>query len=146
MMEIRALVVDDSAIMRKLVMRSLVESKMALFLFTEAKDGQDAVSQFDVENTDMIFVDWNMPNMTGIEMVHEIRARQKRHVPIVMITTESTMARVEEALAAGGVDSYVIKPFTPDVVRQKVEPLLDKMAEAKKAGGSFFSKLAGKLS
>ena len=145
-MDLHAMVVDDSGIMRKMVMKSLMQSKLANFMFTEAVDGQDALTKFDPKVIQMMFVDWNMPNMTGIEMVHEIRARQKRHVPIVMITTESTMARVEEALAAGGVDSYVIKPFTPDVVRQKVEPLLDKMAEAKKAGGSFFSKLAGKLS
>ena len=144
-MELNALVVDDSGIMRKLVMRSLMESRLALFTFTEAKDGKDALEKFKPEAVDIIFVDWNMPNMTGIELVMAIRGSQKEHIPIVMITTESTMGKVEEALNLGGVDCYVVKPFTTDVIRQKLEPLFEKMAQARKKPEGFFGKLATKF-
>ncbi|MBM3958093.1 MAG: response regulator, partial [Gemmatimonadetes bacterium] len=64
-MEINALVVDDSGIMRKMVMRSLAESRLAQFTFTEAQDGADALTKFRDAAFDMLFVDWNMPNMSG---------------------------------------------------------------------------------
>lgn len=143
-MDLRAMVVDDSGIMRKLVMRSLVESKLADFMFTEACDGRDALTKFDPSSIDILFVDWNMPNMSGIELVRAIRSSQKHHVPIVMVTTEGTMGRVEEALDQCGVDSYIVKPFTSDIVRQKLEPLFSQMAEARKKPDGFFGKLAQK--
>lgn len=144
-MAINALVVDDSGIMRKLVMRSLTESKLAEFAFTEAKDGLEAVNQFHPENTHMIFLDWNMPNMTGIEVVRKIREIQKKYVPIVMITTESTMGKIEEALDQAGADCFIVKPFTADILKRKLEPLFLKMAEAAKKPEGFFSKLAAKI-
>lgn len=145
-MDINALVVDDSGIMRKLVMRSLMETQLAQFIFTEAKDGQDAVNQFDPDKFDIVFADWNMPNMTGIEMVKHIRANFTKHVPIVMITTEGTMGKIEEALDQCGADGYIVKPFTTDVMKQKLTPLFDKISEAKSAKNSgFFNKLAAKL-
>jgi len=146
-MEIRALVVDDSGIMRKMVMRTLIESKLAIFNFTEAKDGLDALQKYDPQATDIIFADWNMPNLCGLDMVKAIRSTeaQGRHVPIVMITTEGTMGKVEEALNDGGVDCYIVKPFTVDIVVQKLEPLLARMAEEQKKPSGFFGKLAAKL-
>ncbi len=145
-MELNAMVVDDSGIMRKLVMRSLIESKLASFTFTEAKDGQDALSKFNPDGgTDIMFVDWNMPNMTGIELIRAVRSSQKSHVPIVMITTEGTMGKVEEALDNNGADSYVVKPFTTDIIRQKLEPLFEKMSDARTKPEGFFGKLANKF-
>ncbi len=141
-MNINALVVDDSGIMRKLVMRSLTESGLAHFSFSEASDGRDALAKFAPETTDMVFVDWNMPNMSGMEFVRELRATQKRHVPVVMITTESTMGKVEEAFGTADVDAYVTKPFTTDVLRRKLKPLFEKLApRAPARSGGFFSKL-----
>jgi two-component system chemotaxis response regulator CheY len=144
-MQVNAMVVDDSGIMRKMVMRSLIESKLAQFMFTEAADGVDALSKFNPD-INMMFVDWNMPNMTGIELVRRIRSSQKNHVPIVMITTEGTMDRVEEALNSGGVDSYVVKPFTTDVLVKKLSPLFDKLQQAAVKPKGFFGRLADKLS
>jgi two-component system chemotaxis response regulator CheY len=144
-MELRALIVDDSGIMRKMVTRALLESRLAQFTsFTEATDGADALTKFNPELVDIIFVDWNMPKMSGIDFVRQIRATQKTHVPIVMITTESTMAKVEEALDRAGVDSYVCKPFTVDVLKQKLAPLFEKLA-AQRGKGGFFAKLAAKM-
>jgi two-component system chemotaxis response regulator CheY len=144
-MQINAMVVDDSGIMRKLVMRSLLEAKLADFIFTEAKDGLDALSRFDAKTTQMMFVDWNMPNMNGIDLVRKIRSTQTVHVPIVMITTESTMGKIEEALDQAGADCFIVKPFTPETVKKKLEPLFDRISEAQKKPEGFFSKLAAKV-
>ena len=144
-MNIHALVVDDSGIMRKMVMRSLREAKLAEFIFTEAVDGKDALTKFDPEQMDMIFADWNMPNMSGIEMVHAIRGNQKQHVPIVMITTEGTMGKVEEALDRGGVDGYIIKPFTVDILTAKLTPVFEKIDQARQKPKGFFGRMADKL-
>ncbi len=143
-MQINALIVDDSGIMRKMVMRSLVESELAQFTFTEAVDGLDALKKFDSKKTAMMFVDWNMPNMSGIEFVKKIRATEKHHVPVVMITTEGTMGKVEEALDEAKVDSYIVKPFTTEMLKKKLYPLFAKFADKKQAKG-FFGKLAGKV-
>ena len=137
-MQINALIVDDSGIMRKMVMRSLTESRLAQFTFTEAVDGLDALDKFDPKKTDMAFVDWNMPNMCGLDFIKKLRETQKRHVPTVMITTEGTMGKVGEALDDADVDSYIVKPFTVEVLTKKLEPLFAKM---KKPTG-FFGKLA----
>jgi len=144
-MDIHALVVDDSGIMRKMVMRSLREAELANFVFTEAVDGQDGLDKFDPDKMGMVFADWNMPNMSGIDMVREIRRKQKKHVPIVMITTEGTMGKVEEALDTAGVDGYVVKPFTVDTLQKKLTPLFDKLSDAQGKSKGFFGKLADKF-
>jgi two-component system chemotaxis response regulator CheY len=144
-MKINAMVVDDSGIMRKMVMRSLTEAGLAEFNFIEAGDGREALQAFDGDKVNMCFVDWNMPNMSGIEFVKAIRATQKRHIPIVMVTTESTVAKVEEALDEAGVDCYIVKPFTVETLQKKLKPLFDKVSGAgggEKKGG-FFGKLVG---
>jgi two-component system, chemotaxis family, chemotaxis protein CheY len=144
-MDIHAMVVDDSGIMRKLVMKSLNETKLASFMFTEAVDGADALTKFDPASIQMLFVDWNMPNMTGIEFVRKIRTERASNIPIVMVTTEGTMGKVEEAMDQCAVNGYVVKPFTADALRVKIEPILDKLAQARKAPTGFFGKLAAKL-
>lgn len=126
-------------------MRSLLEAKLAEFIFAEAKDGLDALTKFNPETIDIVFADWNMPNMSGIDMVKQMRTLPGRRVPIVMVTTEGTMARLEEALNQGGVDSYIVKPFTTDIIQKKLEPLFDKMAEARQKPQGFFSRLATKV-
>ena len=144
-MDLHAMVVDDSGIMRKMVMKSLMQSKLANFMFTEAVDGQDALTKFDPKVIQMMFVDWNMPNMTGIELVRKIRETEPSHVPIVMITTEGTMGRVEEAMDQCGVDGYVVKPFTVEVLQKKLEPLFEKLRDSQKKSKGFFGRLADKL-
>ncbi len=147
-MELNALVVDDSGMMRKMVMRSLRESDLAEFIFTEAVDGVDALEKFDPDQTQICFVDWNMPNMSGIDFIKKIRASQKRHVPVVMVTTESTVEKVEEALDQAGVDSFIVKPFTTEVLQKKLAPLFEKIAQSqsKKKKGGFFGRIAAGLS
>lgn len=144
MQQLNALVVDDSAIMRKLVMRALMESKLAQFIFVEGKDGLEALKVFESQPVDMIFVDWNMPNMNGIDFVKKVREIQKAHIPVVMITTESTMGKIDEALNTAGIDCFIVKPFTGETVKQKLTPLFDKLAEQAAKPEGFFSRLAAK--
>lgn len=144
-MDVHALVVDDSGIMRKMVMRSLKEADLAKFTFTEACDGLDALEKFNPQTMNMLFVDWNMPNMSGIEFVTKIR-QSNTEIPVVMITTEGTIAKIDEAFENGSVNGYVVKPFTPDVLKAKLEPLFDELAKSKKKSKGFFQKLASKMS
>ncbi len=140
------MVVDDSGIMRKMVMRSLKEAELANFTFTEAQDGVDALEKFSEDEIDMLFVDWNMPNMNGIDFIKEVRGSTQRHVPVVMVTTESTMGKVEEALNQARVDCFIVKPFTAEVLKKKLTPLFAKMeAACKGKKGGFFSKVAEQL-
>jgi len=138
-MDICALVVDDSKIMRKLVMRSLRQTSLANFTFVEAEDGQDALDKFAASKVQICFVDWNMPRRTGIEFVRALRKDHSKDVPVVMVTTERTMGRIEEAMDDAGADSYIVKPFTADVLKQKLGPIFSKLSSS---SGGFFSKLA----
>jgi two-component system chemotaxis response regulator CheY len=95
----------------------------------------------------MCFVDWNMPNVTGVEFVKRARAGGTAfHIPMVMVTSEQTMAKIEEALNDAGADSFICKPFTPDDMKVKLEKLVNKVLTAKappeKAGGFFSSLLS----
>ena len=117
-----------------------------MYHLSEAKDGQDALGKFNNQTTDIMFVDWNMPNMSGIKLVRTLRGRPGKRVPIVMITTEGTMGKVEEALNDGGVDSYVVKPFTVDIIKQKLTPLFEKLtAERQKPAGFLGSSRTSSL-
>lgn len=139
MSKVKALVIDDSGIMRKMVMRGLEETGLCEFEFTEAEDGVEGLSKFNPRATDIIFVDWNMPNMDGMEMVRKIRAQHAdRDVPIVMVTTEKLTGKMEEALD-GGVDTFISKPFTPEGLQKRVGPLLERIEE--NDSGGFFQRL-----
>ena len=113
----RVLVADDSSTMRKIILRSL--NAVGVTETTEAADGTEAVSLFQPGEFDMVLTDWNMPGKTGLEVVQEIRAKDP-DVPIIMITTEAEKGRVLQAIQAG-VSDYLVKPFTADTLREKLE-------------------------
>ncbi len=114
----KVLIVDDSTIMRKII--SGVLTKLNVKDMIEAVDGVEAVAKAS-ENDDigLILMDWNMPNMSGIDAVKKIRADGNK-VPIVMCTTEAEKERVIEAIKAGCND-YLIKPFNPKDIETKLE-------------------------
>lgn len=112
----RVLVADDSSTMRKIIIRSLLA--VGAESATEAADGNEAVAQFKPGAFDLVLTDWNMPGKNGLEVVQEIRA-QDANVPIVMVTTEAEKARVLQAIQAG-VSDYLVKPFTADTLREKL--------------------------
>ena len=145
MATLRALVIDDSRVMRQMVMSALRRAELATFEFSEAEDGADALAKFAPSEVDICFVDWNMPNLTGIEFVQQARAKGNAgHIPMVMVSSEQALAKIEEALSKAGADSYICKPFTPDSMRVKLQRVIEKAlknkAQPEKQGG-FFSKM-----
>ncbi len=141
-MAINALVIDDSGIMRKMVMRTLAETGLAEFEFTEAEDGVVGLEMFNPRSTDIVFVDWNMPNMNGVDLVKRIRAQYpKKRVPIVMVTTETLVGKMEEALGYGA-DSFISKPFTADGLKFRLKEIIEEISENQNKGGFFKRMLA----
>ena len=112
----KALVVDDSSTMRKIILRSL--EAVGVTGTAEAADGNPALSYFNENPVDIVLTDWNMPGKNGLELVKDIRAAGSQ-VPIIMLTTEAERQRVIDAVAAG-VSDYLIKPFTPEALRDKL--------------------------
>jgi two-component system chemotaxis response regulator CheY len=112
--------------MRAMVMVSLQKTRLADFEFSEAEDGEDALKKFNPKKTDIIFADWNMPKMSGIEFVREVRSMQKtEHIPIIMVTSEKTVSKLEEALDDAGANSFISKPFTVEYMEQKLRPVIE---------------------
>ncbi len=115
------LVVDDSATMRRIVINSL--QRIGYTDTIEAGDGQDALAKFD-SSVQFVITDWNMPNMNGTDLARALRAREDgRSVPILMVTARSVREDILTALEAG-VNNYVVKPFTPQVLKEKIDGLL----------------------
>jgi len=90
----------------------------------EACDGQDALSKVWAFKPDLLLVDWNMPNMDGLTFVKAFRQKNKT-TPIIMVTTETERSRVMDAIKAG-VNNFVVKPFTPDLLSQRINETLEK--------------------
>ena len=120
----RALVADDSSTMRKILIRSL--SACGLTEVVEAGDGGEALRLFGEQSFDLVLTEWNMPVKSGLDLIQEIRAGGAK-VPIIMITTEAEKSRVIEVIKAG-VNDYVIKPFTAEMLREKIEKVMGQLA------------------
>jgi len=124
MNEVRALIVDDSSVMRKIVERSLRQAGLDPLLVREAGNGVDGLEILRTEAVDLILTDINMPSMDGLEFVRQIRAQNLAPgVPVVMITTESSEEHVKQAILAGA-RGYIRKPFTAEQVKERVLPLM----------------------
>ena len=124
MEKIRALSVDDSSVMRKIVERSLRQAGIELEKVVEAGNGAEALSVLRENPVDLILCDINMPVMDGLEFVRQIgTVDHAKGVPVVMITTEGSESHVVEALSHGA-RGYIRKPFTPDQVKEHVLPVL----------------------
>lgn len=118
------LVVDDSAMMRKIVLRTLKMAEVEFDQVLEAGDGLEALALLRANSVNLIMCDINMPNMTGLELL--IRIKQENlaaGVPVVMVTTEGSEPQVREAILAGA-KGYIRKPFTLDHIKNNVKPLL----------------------
>ncbi len=113
----KVLVVDDSSMIRRLIKNTLTQSGFEDVL--EATNGREAVTAVKNESPDLVLMDWNMPEVTGLEAVQAIRASGNA-VPIVMVTTEAEKQRVVSAVQAG-VNDYLVKPFTPDALIERVK-------------------------
>lgn len=124
MSELRALIVDDSSVMRKIVERTLRQAGLDPLVVREAGTGVEALEILRGDGVDLILTDINMPAMDGLELVRQIRAqRLAPGVPVVMITTESSEEHVKQAIQAGA-RGYIRKPFTAEQVKERVLPLV----------------------
>jgi two-component system chemotaxis response regulator CheY len=123
-MPIRALIVDDSSVMRKIVERSLRQAGIDLAKVLEAGNGAEALVVLQENQVDLILCDVNMPVMDGLEFIKQLPSvPNAKDVPVVMITTEGSESHVVQALSSGA-RGYIRKPFTPEQVREHVVPVL----------------------
>jgi two-component system chemotaxis response regulator CheY len=124
MSEIRALIVDDSSVMRKIVERALRQAGLDQLVVHEAGNGTEGLELLKVKQVDLILSDINMPSMDGLEFLRQIRAQDLAPgVPVVMITTESSEEHVKQAIQSGA-QGYIRKPFTAEQVKERVLPLV----------------------
>ena len=122
----KVMLVDDSKTMRSIQRNILIQ--LGYKEIEEACDGQDALSNVSAFAPELLLVDWNMPNMDGVTFVRNYRALGGKS-PVIMVTTESEKSRVVEAIKAG-VNNYVVKPFTPDVLSQRINETLSRTKAA----------------
>ena len=121
--DIKILVVDDMTAMRKILKTLLAQ--LGYKNVDEAEDGKQALEILK-QNPDkygLVITDWNMPHMTGIELVQAIRSDEKlKHLPILMVTAEAKKENVLAAIKAG-VNNYIVKPFTAETLKEKIEKI-----------------------
>jgi two-component system chemotaxis response regulator CheY len=118
----RFLVVDDSSTMRRIMINTL--NRIGHQDIVEATTAREALERLAVEEIDLVITDWNMPEMSGVEFIRTMRQQDRfRQLPVMMVTTNAAMADIVEAMKAG-VTSYVVKPFTTEVIREKIEAAL----------------------
>lgn len=122
----KILLVDDSKTMRNI--QKGILAQMGHTQVEEAQDGLDALSKVFNFQPELMLVDWNMPNMDGLTFVKQYRAKGGK-TPIIMVTTEAEKTRVIDAIKAG-VNNYVVKPFTPDVLSQRITETMAKAVPA----------------
>jgi two-component system chemotaxis response regulator CheY len=123
-MALDVLIVDDSAAIRKILHRVLVQADVPLGKVHEASDGNEALEKLKVERVGLILSDINMPNMDGIEFLTRVKADAAfKDVPMIMVTTEGSQAKVMQALELGAV-GYVKKPFTADQIKEKLTGII----------------------
>lgn len=118
----RFLVVDDSSTMRRIIINTL--NKLGYTECREAGNGKEGLDALSANPVDIVITDWNMPEMSGVEFVRAVRANDAtKAMPVLMVTTNAAEGDIVEALKAG-VNNYVVKPFTPATIKEKIEAVL----------------------
>ena len=118
----RILVVDDQPTMRRVIVNML--KRLGYDYCLEAKDGRDAVDSLKAVTVDLVITDWKMPTMDGLELIHALRAEAlTERLPILFVTTNGEAAHVRTALQAGA-DYYLLKPFTMEAFREKIDKIM----------------------
>lgn len=123
--DLKILIVDDFATMRKVVRNLLKQSGYENVV--EAEDGVSAMRALKAQKVDFVISDWNMPNMSGIELLKAVRADEElKQTPFLMVTAEALQDNVVAAVKAG-VSNYIVKPFTAEVLNEKIQKIMEKM-------------------
>jgi len=122
---IKILIVDDFSTMRRIIKNLLRE--LGFNNTVEADDGQTALPKLRGGGIDFLITDWNMPGMTGIDLLRTVRADPNlQHIPVLMVTAEAKREQIIEA-AKAGVNGYVIKPFTAATLQEKIEKIFERL-------------------
>ena len=123
-MDLRALVIDDSPIMRQFICRSLNLSGLAITECAEASNGKEALELLRKRKVDVILCDVNMPQMDGEELLEHIEQDPElRSIPVLVISSDATAPRVQRMLGLGA-QGYLLKPFSPELLRSEVARVL----------------------
>lgn len=137
-MKLRTLVIEDDDAMRSMLIQMLPLTGLAEFKITEAQDGAVGLARFSERGFDIVFVDWNMPKLTGIEFVRKVRAKEKaRRATIVMVTGETSLGKVEDALDGADADVYITKPFTIAMLRRQLAKPIEQLAADRSEARGF---------
>lgn len=122
-LKMKVLVVDDFSTMRRILKNVL--KQIGYSDIEEAEDGNSALARLRQGGFGLVVSDWNMPNMTGLDLLKAIRADNAlNNMPVLMVTAEAKKENVMDAIKAG-VNNYVVKPFTADVLKDKIEKIFD---------------------
>ena len=122
MTDTKILAVDDSPTMRRIIVNTL--KRAGYNNVVEAADGHEALEKLVSEGINLVITDWNMPQMDGLALVKTLRnSDEYRELPVLMITTRSVREDIVKALKAG-VNNYIVKPFSPETLRAKIEEVL----------------------
>lgn len=125
---IRILVVDDFSTMRRIVKNLLGD--LGFHNIAEADDGSTALTALNAGQFEFVVTDWNMPGMTGIELLKAIRAHPRHsRMPVLMVTAEAKREQIIEA-AQAGVNGYIIKPFTAQTLDEKIQRIFERLEAA----------------
>ncbi|MBY4677136.1 response regulator [Marinobacterium arenosum] len=125
--DINILIVDDFSTMRRIIKKALTSIEFKNFF--EATDGLEALDTLQSKNIDFLVTDWNMPNMSGLELVKEIRANSRlATIPILMVTAEAKREQIVQA-AMAGVNGYIIKPFSAITLQEKVKQIFKRIEQ-----------------
>jgi len=125
--DMQILVVDDFSTMRRIVKNQLRE--LGFSNIREADDGSSALDVLKVTHIDFVVTDWNMPGMAGIDLLKTIRADDRlKHLPVLMVTAEAKREQIIEA-AQSGVNGYVVKPFTAQSLKEKIDRIFERIEQ-----------------
>jgi len=125
MLDKKVLFVDDSPTMRRIIMNSL--KKIGFTNILDAENGLDALEKMEKQDFDLVLTDWNMPEMNGEQFVKKLRSNEKYEtLPILMITTRGMKDDVITAVKLG-INGYIVKPFTPEILKGKITDAMSKL-------------------
>ena len=119
----KIIIIDDSAVMRKIVLRAMRQAGFGDHEFEEAENGREALEKIEISQPDLILSDWNMPEMTGIELLEALNEKEIK-LPFCFITSEAT-AEMRARAKSAGADGFITKPFTADVLQASIGMLIE---------------------
>jgi len=121
----KILIVDDFSTMRRIIKNIL--KQLGFERIEEAEDGEQAYNKLQNDSFDFVITDWNMPNLDGLGLLKKVRGDKRlKDLPILMVTAEAEKDKVIEAIKAG-VNNYIVKPFTEEVIKEKMDKIFEKL-------------------